>query len=267
MSSGDQASNQGQAETEGGYSVTAANIRARLHVEQALQTGSPVQLDAGPTHYLRNVLRCKDKERVSLFNNRSGEFTAEITKIGKKATDLVLVEQTREPEPALDLWLLFAPIKRDRMDYMVQKASEMGAGRLFPVMTRFTQGGKINLQRLQANAIEAAEQCGRLHVAEIEPLQDMMTCLSDWPVDRRLIFCDETAGLGEGLDRLADLQGEKLAILIGPEGGFSEEEKSRLRAIEACSPISLGPRVLRADTAMVAALALVQSCIGDWNES
>ena len=267
MSTDDQASREGRVETETGYSVTPANIRARLYVDQPLNAGSPIQLDEGPTHYLRNVLRCKGSECVSLFNNLSGEFTAEITKIGKKTTDLMLVEQTRAPELALDLWLLFAPIKRDRMDYMIQKATEMGAGRLFPIMTRFTQGGKLNLQRLQANAIEAAEQCGRLHVAEIEPLQDMMTCLANWPEDRRLLFCDESASLGEGLDGLAELRGQKVAILIGPEGGFSDEEKTRLRGIEACFPISLGPRILRADTAMVAALALVQSCIGDWSES
>ena len=235
----------------------------RLHVVADLAADTPVPLDRAQSNYLLNVLRMGAGDEVLLFNGRDGEWRAELVPEGRKSAHLVARSLNRpQPEPA-DLDLLFAPLKRERLDYLVQKAVEMGAGRLRPVLTQHTQG-RFNVERARANALEAAEQCGILAVPPVDEPVRLGEALDGWE-RRRLVFADEGEASQNPLGPLADLpRGEPLAVLIGPEGGFSEEERARLREMSQVVPIPLGPRVLRADTAMVAALAVVQSTIGDW---
>ena len=236
----------------------------RLFVEADLAAGAEVAADKAQAHYLLNVLRLKAGGAILLFNGRDGEWRAQIAEAGKKSCTLVTEEQTRAQTSAPDLHYLFAPLKQARLDYMVQKAVEMGAGRLSPVITEFTQVRRVNLQRMQANAIEAAEQCGILAIPEVDEPKPLARLLSEWPAERRLIFCDEGAPFASPADTLKDFGRGPAALLIGPEAGFSEAERQKLLARPGVAVLSLGPRILRADTAAVAALALVQSFIGDW---
>ena len=236
----------------------------RLHTVSDLRAGEAVPLDRAQSNYLLNVLRLGAGDRVLLFNGRDGEWLSEVEPTGRKSAVLRPRERTREQLAAPDLRLLFAPLKRERLDYMVQKAVEMGAGVLEPVITRHTQG-KFNVERARANAIEAAEQCGILAVPDVREPGKLDLALDAWD-GRRLVFCDEGEATQNPLQALAGLdRGGPLAVLIGPEGGFSEDERMRLRAMDCVTPIPLGPRVLRADTAAVAALAVVQATIGDWH--
>jgi 16S rRNA (uracil1498-N3)-methyltransferase len=236
----------------------------RLFLAEDLTAGASISLAAEPSNYLRNVLRLAAGDDVLVFNGRDGEWRAKIAEAGKKKTGLEIHEQVRTQTPANDLWYLFAPLKHARLDYMVQKAVEMGASRLQPVMTRRTQSGRVNLERMRANAIEAAEQCGILNIPEIgEPLP-LDKLLGAFPSDRRLIFCDESAAADNPLAALKKVSRGPLAVLIGPEGGFEEVERARLLKLPQVTAVSLGPRILRADTAAVAALALVQAELGDF---
>ena len=236
----------------------------RLYVEADLAAGAEIAADKAQAHYLLNVLRLKTGGAILLFNGRDGEWRARIATAGKKSCALLPEERTRAQTSAPDLHYLFAPLKQARLDYMVQKAVEMGAGRLSPVITEFTQVRRVNLQRMRANAIEAAEQCGILAIPEIDEPKPLAERLSDWPSDRHLIFCDEAAPTANPADALKALHRAPAAVLIGPEAGFSEAERSVLLARSGVTVLSLGPRILRADTAAVAALALAQSFIGDW---
>ena len=236
----------------------------RLHVEADLAAGAEIEANKGQAHYLLNVLRLKADGTILLFNGRDGEWRARIADAGKRSCVLVAEERTRAQTPLPDLHYLFAPLKQARLDYMVQKAVEMGAGRLSPVITEFTQVRRVNLQRMRANAIEAAEQCGILAIPEMDAPQTLADRLDGWPDDRHLIFCDEAAPTARPADALAGLKPGPAALLIGPEGGFTEAEREHLMARPGVTVLSLGPRILRADTAAVAALALVQSFIGDW---
>jgi 16S rRNA (uracil1498-N3)-methyltransferase len=236
----------------------------RLFTEQPLAGGQAIEADRPQAHYLVNVLRMKAGDAVLLFNGRDGEWLAHIAETGKKKCTLLPAEQTRRQTPAYDLEYLFAPLKQARLDYMVQKAVEMGAGRLQPVITQYTQSSRVNLERMRANAVEAAEQCGILTIPDIDTPQKLDAVLDAWPDDRALVFCDESAESGDATGILKSIGAEKITVLIGPEGGFSEAERAHLCALSFVTPISLGPRILRADTAAVAALALVQSAIGDW---
>lgn len=238
----------------------------RLYCETDLTAQALISLGESQAHYLRSVVRMSIGDAVLVFNGRDGEWLAEITELGKKRAALVLQNQTRLQDEAGDIMLLLAPIKRDRLDYLAQKATEMGASHLLPVITKRTQNSKLNIERLQANAIEAAEQCNLLHVPQIDAPRRLDQILADWPSDRSIIFCDEHADLEQGLSDLQHLKGQKIAILIGPEGGFDEAERAGLLARKDTVAVSLGPRILRADTALVAALALVQSQIGDWRQ-
>ena len=243
------------------YSMKDAKIR--LCVTQALAQGQTIPLSRDQAHYLFGVMRLKVGARVLLFNGVDGEYLAEVSEAGKRKGALVCLEQTRPLQMPPDLWLLFAPIKKARTDFIVEKAAEMGAARICPVQTRFTNSDRIRQDRLQAHALEAAEQCGGTFVPEVADIRKLDTVLADWPADRRLVFCDEAlAGAREVLAAQADVK--KWAILIGPEGGFSEEERTKLSALPFVTKISLGPRILRADTAAVAALTLWQSTLGDW---
>jgi len=240
------------------------DAKIRLCVTQALGAGQTIPLSQNQAHYLFGVMRLKIGARVLVFNGRDGEYLAEVTEAGKRKGSLQCLEQTRPLQMPPDLWLLFAPIKKARTDFIVEKAAEMGAVRIMPVQTRFTNSDRIRQDRLQAHALEAAEQCGGTYVPEVTDIRKLDAVLADWPADRQLIFCDEALiGAKEVLQAQSDVQ--KWAILIGPEGGFSGEERTKLSALPYVTKISLGPRILRADTAAVAALTLWQSTLGDWS--
>ncbi|MDQ6435187.1 16S rRNA (uracil(1498)-N(3))-methyltransferase [Mesorhizobium sp. LHD-90] len=241
-----------------------ANYRMqRLFVSDDLAVGAAIEAGPQHSHYLLNVLRMADGE-VLVFNGRDGEWRARVQPKSKKAALLVPVERTRPQPPVPDLVYCFAPLKQGRLDYLVQKAVEMGAGLLQPVVTQHTQVAKPGIDRLQANAIEAAEQCGVLAVPQVVDAVKLDRLLAGWEKDRRLIFCDEDASTNNPLPALQAISETRLGLLIGPEGGFSDEERKMLRALPFVTAIPLGPRILRADTAAVAALALVQATIGDW---
>lgn len=237
----------------------------RLFIDAELGQGAEVATSADQAHYLVNVLRLREGAELLVFNGRDGEWRAEIVAARKKAVHLTLREMTR-PQPAPpDLVYCFAPLKKGRLDYMVQKAVEMGAGVLRPVLTHHTQMPKVNVQRLRANALEAAEQCGILSVPAVEEPVGLDALLAGWEADRRMIFCDEDAATNNPLDALRAVEESKLALLVGPEGGFSDAERDMMRRQPFVTAIPLGPRILRADTAAVAALAVIQAAIGDWN--
>ncbi len=239
----------------------------RLFVDAALAPGRSVELERGQSNYLGNVLRLAAGDSILVFNGRDGEWQAAIA--GRKRPEtLTPVAQTRPQDRLPDLSYVFAPLKHARLDYMVQKAVEMGASRLQPVLTRFTQVTRVNGERMRANVIEAAEQCGILSLAEVADPMPLERYLAGRDAQRLLVFCDEAA---EAANPLAVLQGrttasEGIDILIGPEGGFAEEERVILSRQPKIVRLSLGPRILRADTAGVAALALVQAALGDWRE-
>jgi len=239
----------------------------RLHVEADLAAGLVLPLERAQANYLLTVLRRSEDEPVLLFNGRDGEWHARLRPQGRKSAELLVVERTRpQPCPA-DLHYLFAPLKVGRIDYMAQKAVEMGTGRLQPVITRYTQGERVRLDKVRANAIEAAEQCGILAIPEIcEPLR-LPACLDALESDRLLVFCDEDAPIADPVAALraaADPAAPPpLAVLVGPEGGFSPEERTLIVSRPRTVALSLGPRILRADTAAVAVLALVQAVLGD----
>ena len=240
--------------------------KVRLYVEHALGVGQSVPLTRDQAHYLFGVMRQGAGAHVALFNGRDGEWLAEVAEAGKRGGTLMCREQTKPLQLPPDLWLMFAPIKKARTDFIVEKAAEMGAARVLPVQTDFTNSERVRQDRLQANAVEAAEQCGATVVPEVADLHRLDRLLADWPEGRQLLFCDEGAA---GSDALASiLEAERgvggWAILIGPEGGFSEAERKRLSALPFARTIGLGPRILRAETAAVAALTLWQAHLGDW---
>ncbi len=236
----------------------------RLFVKSKLAPGGEVELDSGQAHYLGNVLRLREGEDILLFNGMDGEWCASLAALGKKKARAVVSHQTRPQGEGPDLHYLFAPLKRVRLDYMAQKATELGASVLRPVLTRRTVAERVKIDRLLANAVEAAEQCGILRVPEIAPPEPLLKVLAAWEEDRALIFADEAAPSASPLEALGALKPGPVAVLVGPEGGFDPEERALLLAKPFVHPISLGPRVMRADTAAVAALALVNAALGDW---
>jgi 16S rRNA (uracil1498-N3)-methyltransferase len=237
----------------------------RLFVDAALRQGTSVALDAGQANYLCNVLRLAPGDGVLVFNGREGEWRAVLERVDKRRASLAVGAHSRDQDRPADLHYAFAPLKHARLDYVVQKAVELGVSRLVPVMTRHTQVTRVNLERMRANAIEAAEQCGVLTIPDIappEPLERFATALAP---GRMLIFCDEEAEIRDPIAALAAVApGTPLAVLIGPEGGFAEEERAMLLRQPHVIRLALGPRILRADTAAVVALALVQAALGDW---
>ncbi|MCZ0813232.1 MAG: 16S rRNA (uracil(1498)-N(3))-methyltransferase [Pseudomonadota bacterium] len=238
------------------------DVKIRLFVDHPLGEGQTVPLDRDQAHYLFGVMRRGAGDAVLLFNGRDGEWLATVAEAGKRAGSLACVSQSGPQRMPPDLWLLFSPIKKARTDFIVEKAAEMGAARILPVQADFTNSERIRRDRLQAHAVEAAEQCGGTYVPEVCNLQKLDRLLSDWPDDRQLMFCDEA--LAGTAASLSDTTGDKWAILIGPEGGFSPSERDRLNALPFAHPVSLGPRILRADTAAVAAMTLWQLALGDW---
>lgn len=238
----------------------------RLHMTAALAAGKTVELAREQANYLLNVLRLGAGDGLLAFNGRDGEWQMALVPTGRKSAHLACVRQTRPQNAPGDLHYLFAPLKHARLDYMAQKAVEMGAGRLVPVLTRRTQVSRLNLERLAANAVEAAEQCGILAVPEIVPEKKLEQALAELAPDRLLVFCDEDAPQGDPVTALASSKAGPLALLIGPEGGFDPSERQMILAHPSVLRLSLGPRILRADTAAVAALALIQATLGDWRK-
>lgn len=243
----------------------------RLFVDAPLIAGARVGLNRDQSNYLSNVLRLEAGAGLLVFNGHDGEWRARLALAGKRDVALELEALERPQTATCDLRLLFAPLKHARLDYMIQKAVEMGAGRLSPVLTRRTQVHKLNLDRVRANAIEAAEQCGILTLPDIDEPAPLDRVLMDLPEERFLVFCDEDAPVADPLIALGRAIREdrvpSISVLIGPEGGFDPAERDMLLALPGALPISLGPRILRADTAAVAALALVQAALGDWRGS
>ncbi|MGH6798202.1 MAG: 16S rRNA (uracil(1498)-N(3))-methyltransferase [Roseiarcus sp.] len=237
----------------------------RLYATRPLAAGAELKLDPQQTNYLVNVLRLGMGAPVLLFNGRDGEFAASLTGSSRKAASLIVGAQTRPQEAPPDVDYLFAPLKHARLDYMAQKAIEMGARRLRPIITRRTQAARVNLERLRANAIEACEQCGVIWTPEISPVEPLGEALRRWPAERLIVFCDEEAEIASPLDALANARADGgVGLLIGPEGGFDDDERAAILSAPRVLRLSLGPRILRADTAAVAALALIQATLGDW---
>jgi 16S rRNA (uracil1498-N3)-methyltransferase len=237
----------------------------RLYVAAGLSFGAEIKLDRPQAHYLRSVLRLGTGAAVAVFNAADGEWLCRVSEIGKDAS-LVVERQLREAEPETetDLWLLFAPIKRAQLDWLVEKATELGVAALLPVWTARTQVERVNLDRLRAHAIEAAEQSGRLSVPELREPERLDRLLTIWPDGRRLIVCDES-GAGEPIsDAAAHLPPGPVALLVGPEGGFDETELDAMGKLSFVTRVGLGPRVLRAETATLAAVAVFQAIAGDW---
>jgi 16S rRNA (uracil1498-N3)-methyltransferase len=242
----------------------------RLYADQPLAAGASIALDAAQANYLGNVLRLKTGDPVLVFNGRDGEWRTTLAAAGKRRLALTVADRTRPQTGGLDLHYLFAPLKHARLDYMAQKAVEMGASRLQPVITRHAQVARVNLERLRANAIEAAEQCGILTLPDIGAPVSFERALTERDPARLLVFCDEDAEVKDPVAALAaagaaqDVEASRLAVLVGPEGGFSPEERTALLGQPNVVRLALGPRILRADTAAVAALALVAAVLGDW---
>ncbi len=240
--------------------------KVRLFVGDPLRAGACVVPGDAQMHYLLHVMRAKAGDRVSLFNGADGEWLARIAGQSKRSCTLECERQTAAQAEVPDIWLCFAPVKKTPSDYVVQKATELGVRVLQPVFTRRTIVARVNLERMHANAVEAAEQSDRLGVPETrEPLR-LDKLLAAWPKDRRLIFCDE-GGAPAIADALRGLPAGPAAILTGPEGGFDAQERDALRALPFVIPVSLGPRILRADTAALAALAVWQVLAGDWSST
>jgi 16S rRNA (uracil1498-N3)-methyltransferase len=232
----------------------------RLYVAQALSEGAALTLEGAQANYLSAVMRLGPGAQVKLFDDRTGEWLAEIAEAGKKRVALRITEHLREREAVPDLWLLFAPIKRGRIDWIVEKATELGVARLLPVITQRTIVDRTNRDRLLAHMIEAAEQCERTALPTLEEPRKLELVLGTWPEERALVFADERGG-----EPMLDVVGPgPAAILIGPEGGFTNEERTAIRALSSARPVSLGPRILRADTAAIAAISLWMGAAGDW---
>jgi 16S rRNA (uracil1498-N3)-methyltransferase len=239
----------------------------RLHVEAGLASGGSIELETGQAHYLRSVLRFGRGAAVAGFNAADGEWLCRIAEVHKGRVWLTVDRQLRMPEPEPDLWLLFAPIKRARIDWLVEKATELGASTLLPVWTARTQSERLNLERLRAHAVEAAEQSERLSVPELRPAETLGRVLAAWPAERPLLVCDES-GSGEPISEAASrLVARPFALLVGPEGGLDQTELDALGKLSFVTRIGLGPRVLRAETAAVAALAVFQAIAGDWRRA
>ncbi len=240
--------------------------KTRLYVDHPLKEEQSILLSREQAHYLFGVMRLSVGGQVLLFDGMNGEFLADVVEAGKRGGTLLIASQTRPLQMPPDLWLMFAPIKKARTDFIVEKAAEMGASRIVPVQTEFTNSGRIQRDRLQAHAVEAAEQCGGTYVPQVDEMKRLDRVLNDWDETRQIMFCDETTADDPAtpFEAQKDQAVGPWAIVIGPEGGFSEKERNRLRGLPYAHVAQLGPRILRADTAAVAAMTLWQTALGDW---
>ena len=244
--------------------MTGPGEKIRLYVEDDLYSGASLNLNPGQVHYLLNVMRRVIGDRLAVFNGRDGEWVATITRIGRRSGMLTATMPGQPQRKPPDLWLLFAPIKKARTDFIVEKATELGVASIQAVLTRNTNSGRIRLDRLRAHSIEAAEQCGETFVPELVEPAKLSSIIQHWDPARRILFCDETRAALPARDALSQASRGPWAILIGPEGGFTLEESVQLRSLPFVTATTLGPRVLRADTAVVAAITLWQVALGDW---
>ncbi len=238
----------------------------RLFVDVELSDGADIRLDGSHAHYLMKVMRIKQGDPVKLFDDRTGEYLARVSALGKRDLILMIDGKTRNREAVPDLWLCAAPIKKDRFNWIAEKATELGVAKIIPVQTERTQSHGIKADKLRAHMIEAAEQCERTSLPALDPPIKLTEILEQWPADRHLFFADERIHeTGEGSFRKALVAHDgPAAILIGPEGGFTDDENDKIRALSQSVPVSLGPRILRADTAAVAAISLWMAGRGDW---
>jgi len=244
------------------------NSKARLYVNVVLAKGDSFVLDRDQSHYLANVMRLKAGEMVAVFNGHDGEWQAEIAETTKRQVTLLTLDQVKKQQTEPDLWLVFAPIKKARLDFIAQKATELGVSHMVPVMTRRTIVDRVKTERMAANAIEAAEQCERLSVPTVGDTIKLDKLLAQWPPERKIMFCDEDLSGTPAHAALSDCDQKPStapwAILVGPEGGFDDHERTLIRNHPMCVTVSLGSRILRADTAVMAAISLWQSALGDW---
>ncbi len=239
--------------------------KIRLYVEHPLNKGATIPLELHQLHYLGDVMRMKDGETLALFNGKDGEWSGVFQRSGKKSAHVMLETQTRPYRDAPDIWLAFSPVKGQATEYLVQKATELGASKLVPVLTDYGQIRKVNLERLRKNAIEAAEQTERVDVPEIAEPVELSTLLHTWPKERTLFYGDEQGSGISAAELRKDVLSPPLALLVGPEGGFSASEHYILGKTPFIRAISMGPRVLRADTACVVGLTLLMLLAGDWD--
>jgi len=244
--------------------LTEPGGKLRLFVEAALGEDARVAPDDGQAHYLLHVMRAKPGDRISLFNGRDGEWLARVGEVTKRSCTLICEKRIAPQSDTPDIWLCFAPIKKTPADYVVQKATELGVRALQPVFTRRTVVTRVNEERMRANAVEAAEQSGRLSVPEIREAITLEKLLIDWPKERRLFFCDEAGEAPPVAEAFKAARGTACAVLAGPEGGFDPAERAAIRAASFVTPLTLGQRILRADTAALAALSVWQALAGDW---
>ena len=241
------------------------NRNIRLHINEKLSSGTVIKVMEKVSHYLCNVMRCQTGEVFKCFNAVDGEFFCRIAAIEKKSVSLEIMELNRRPQAESDVWLLFAPLKKDKTDFVIEKATELGVNKIIPVITRYTNADKIKTERFAAQAVEAAEQCGRLSVPEVAAPVSLEKLLSDWDEKRILFFMDERRQGNDAASVFKDFAGCPAAVLVGPEGGFSEGEAETLNTKAFVKNLNLGPRILRAETAAAAALAVWQACAGDWS--
>ena len=246
--------------------MARSSSRIRLYVDHPLGSSERVALSREQAHYLFGVMRLTIGDDVLLFNGKDGEWRAQAVEVSKRGGSLACLEQTAPLRRPPDVWLVFAPIRKERTSFIVEKATELGAARIIPIQTEYTQAAnRIRQEKLQAHALEATEQCGGTYVPPVDAVQKFTKLINGWDTSRRILFCDETmAGKQPKLPDNTDGSTGPWAIFIGPEGGFSPQERGRLNAMPCAHSISLGPRILRADTAAVAALTLWQSALGDW---
>ncbi len=235
----------------------------RLHIEETLSATGEIMLTREQAHYLTGVLRLSAGDAVRAFNGRDGEWLTYLATVTKKTVSLRCERLVAEARLPPDIDYIFAPLKHARLDYVVQKATELGARRFRPVMTSRTVAERVNLDRMRANVVEAAEQCNLVHIPEVLEPEKLEKILAAWEKGRSLVYCDETKVAVNPLESLKAVQAPS-AVLVGPEGGFTDEEKKLLKSLDFVIPISLGPRIMRADTAAIAALTLVQALAGDW---
>ncbi len=244
-----------------GVRMSESKAKIRLYVNASLGVGQSVSLNEGQSNYLFAVMRLTLGDVLRVFNGKDGEWQAQVTLAHKRSGYLMCTDQSAAQSPPADLWLLFAPLKKNRTDILVEKAVELGVSRIIPVLTQFTNAERLRIEKLTAHSIEAAEQCGATFVPPIDQPKKLDAVLKDWPANRALIFCDETR---DAPAMASAINSQPTAILIGPEGGFAPSEIALIKSQSQTTAVTLGPRILRADTAAIAALTIWQSTVGDW---
>ena len=242
--------------------TTQRNIR--LYVESHLETLKETEISADKSHYLCNVMRCKNDDEILCFNENDGEFYSKIVKIDKKCTIIVPRKLNKKPQKETDVWLLFAPLKKENTDFVIEKATELGVCKIVPVITKYTNSDKVKLSRFVAQAIEASEQCERLSIPKIEEAKKLKEVLNSWDNNRTLFFMNERRANTSIIQAFQNCANKSVALLIGPEGGFSDDEAEYIAGLPFVKSVNLGPRILRAETAALSALAVWQATSGDW---